>query len=142
MPPEKSQYIIDRHNETSKKLGQFIVELIARRTLQVKAEEITLSTIVRLDDDIVTRMLRTGYPKQLDFDIKRLGINAGGLLIGAIETTSQAVAQVIQYLLDRPEWLARQKPLLSRINLMNSMASSGRRALCAHHPLLVSHDRK
>ena len=109
LPQEKYQSIVDRHNETSKKLGQFIVELIARRTLQVKAEQITLSTLVRLDDDIVTRMLRTDYPKQLDFDIKRLGINAGGLLIGAIETTSQAVAQVIQYLLDRPEWLAEAK---------------------------------
>lgn len=109
LPPEKSQYIIDRHNETSKKLGVFIVELIARRTLQVKAEELTLSTLIRLDDDIVTRMLRTDYPKQLKFDIKRLGINAGGLLIGAIETTSQAVAQVLQYLLDRPEWLAKAK---------------------------------
>jgi cytochrome P450 len=107
LPPEKSQFIIDRHNETSKKLGAFIVELIARRTLQVKAEEITLSTIVRLDDDIVTRMLRTDYPKQLEFDIKRLGINAGGLLIGAVETTSQAVAQVIQYLVQHPEWLAK-----------------------------------
>ncbi|MEO6823675.1 MAG: cytochrome P450 [Nitrosospira sp.] len=109
LPQEKYQSIVDRHNETSKKLGQFIVELIARRTLQVKAEQITLSTLVRLDDDIVTRMLRTSYPKQLDFDIKRLGINAGGLLIGAIETTSQAVAQVMQYLLDRPEWLAEAK---------------------------------
>lgn len=109
LPQEKYQSIVDRHNETSKKLGQFIVELIARRTLQVKAEQITLSVLVRLDDDIVTRMLRTSYPKQLDFDIKRLGINAGGLLIGAIETTSQAVAQVIQYLLDRPEWLAEAK---------------------------------
>lgn len=109
LPAEKSQYIIDRHNETSKKLGIFIVELIARRTLQVKAEELTFSTLIRLDDDIVTRMLRTDYPKQLKFDIKRLGINAGGLLIGAIETTSQAVAQVLQYLLDRPEWLAKAK---------------------------------
>jgi cytochrome P450 len=109
LPAEKSQSIIDRHNETSKKLGKFIVELIARRTLQVKAEEITLSTLVRLDDDIVTRMLRTDYPKQLNFDIKRLGINAGGLLIGAVETTSQAVAQVIQYLVQRPEWLGKAK---------------------------------
>ena len=109
LPPEKSQYIIDKHNETSKELGKFIVELIARRTLQVKAEELTFSTLVRLDDDIVTRMLRTDFPKQMDFDIKRLGLNAGGLLIGAIETTAQAVAQIVQYLLDRPEWLAKAK---------------------------------
>ena len=116
LPPEKSQSIIDRHNETSKKLGKFIVELIARRTLQVKAEEITLSTLVRLDDDIVTRMLRTDYPKQLNFDIKRLGINAGGLLIGAVETTSQAVAQVIQYLMQRSEWLAKAKTAAQQEN--------------------------
>ncbi len=116
LPPEKSQSIIDRHNETSKKLGKFIVELIARRTLQVKAEEITLSTLVRLDDDIVTRMLRTDYPKQLNFDIKRLGINAGGLLIGAVETTSQAVAQVIQYLMQHPEWLAKAKTAAQQEN--------------------------
>lgn len=109
LPPEKSQHIIDRHNETSKALGMFIVELIARRLLQVKAEAITLSTLVRLDDDIVTRMLRTDYPKQLDFDIKRLGLNAGGLLIGAIETTAQAVAQITQYLMERPEWLGKAK---------------------------------
>ena len=116
LPAEKSQSIIDRHNETSKELGKFIVELIARRTLQVKAEQITLSTLVRLDDDIVTRMLRTDYPKQLNFDIKRLGINAGGLLIGAVETTSQAVAQVIQYLMQRPEWLANAKTAAQQDN--------------------------
>ena len=54
-------------------------------------------------------MLRTDFPKQMDFDIKRLGLNAGGLLIGAIETTAQAVAQIMQYLLDRPEWVAKAK---------------------------------
>ncbi|MBN9123984.1 MAG: cytochrome [Nitrosospira sp. 56-18] len=117
LPPEKSQSIIDRHNETSKALGMFILELIARRTLQVKAEEITLSTLVRLDDDIVTRMLRTDYPKQLEFDIKRLGINAGGLLIGAVETTSQAVAQVIQYLIQHAEWLAKAEAAATKESL-------------------------
>ena len=45
-------------------------------------------------------MVRTSYASAVGFDIKRLGINAGGLLIGAIETTSQAVAQVIEYLND------------------------------------------
>jgi cytochrome P450 len=63
----------------------------------------------RLTDDIVTRMVRTAYPGAVDFDIKRLGINAGGLLIGAIETTSQAVAQVIEYLLEDPAWMAQAK---------------------------------
>ena len=61
----------------------------------------------KLEDNIVTRMVRTAYPGAVEFDIKRLAINAGGLLIGAIETTSQAVSQVIQYLLDNPQWLAK-----------------------------------
>ncbi|QOJ24317.1 MAG: cytochrome P450 [Gammaproteobacteria bacterium] len=109
VPAELSQRIIDRHSETSKKLGDYITMLIAKRLLAVKLEKLTFSTIVRLDDDIVTRMLRTSFAKELDFDIKRLGINAGGLLIGAIETTSQAVAQVLQYLFQHPQWLAAAK---------------------------------
>lgn len=106
LPPELSKQIIDRHNETSKKLGDYITMLIAKRFLAVKAEKLTFSTIIRLRDDIVTRMLRTGFAKESDFDIKRLGVNAGGLLIGAIETTAQAVAQILQYLFQHPQWLS------------------------------------
>ncbi len=109
LPAELSQQIIDRHNETSKKLSSYITMLIAKRLLAVKAEKLTFSTIIKLRDDIVTRMLRTSFAKEQDFDIKRLGVNAGGLLIGAIETTSQAVAQVLQYLFQHQEWLAAAK---------------------------------
>ena len=104
LTPEKSQYVIDRHNEASNELVKFILELITRRFKEVKSEGVPLAG---LDDDIVTRMLRTGYPKQVDFDIKRLGINAGGLLIGTFETTSQAVSQVLQYLIEHPKWLTK-----------------------------------
>ena len=109
LSPEKSQYVIDRHAETSKELVKFISELITRRIQEVKSVGCPQSTSVGLDDDIVLRMLRTGCPKELDFDIKRLGINAGGLLIGTIETTSQAVSQVLQYLLEHHEWLMKAK---------------------------------
>jgi cytochrome P450 len=119
------QRIIDRHHEADTKLGRYIGELIVRRLVAVKAQQAehtllapwyALRKLARLlsgrkndtlTDDIVTRMLRSGYPDAVDFDIKRLGINAGGLLIGAIETTAGAVANVLQYLLDRPEWLAK-----------------------------------
>lgn len=106
LSPELSKQIVDRHNETSKKLGEYITMLIAKRFLAVKAEKLTFSTIIRLRDDIVTRMLRASFAKESDFDIKRLGVNAGGLLIGAIETTSQAVAQILQYLFQHPQWLS------------------------------------
>jgi len=125
MSEEKRQYIIDHHQAVSEPLGKYIAELMARRLLAVKAEQAKnllfslwylACKLLRqlmgkkneaLTDDMVTRMLRTSFPEAVDFDLKRVGINAGGLLIGAIETTSQAVAQVIQYLLESPEWLTK-----------------------------------
>jgi cytochrome P450 len=64
---------------------------------------VTGATAPALADDIVSRLLRSHVPRTFDFDIKRLGINVGGLLIGAIETTSPAVAAVMQFLLQRPD---------------------------------------
>jgi len=126
MPTEKKRDIEAQQARTSKKLGIYIAELMVRRTLAVKLENANLIRSLwyklrllarllmgkkneSLNDDIVTRMLRNHFPDAMDLDIKRLGVNAGGLLIGAVETTSQAVAQVIQYLLTSPEWLTRAK---------------------------------
>jgi len=57
-------------------------------------------------DDIVSRMLRSSFAKEVDFSLLRVGVNAGGLLIGAVETTSQAVVQTIQYFLAHESLLA------------------------------------
>lgn len=113
--------IIRRHDETGKALSRYVEELVGIRLAEVEVEMATaplqvlqrwMSRITRaldgkpapaLTDDIVSRLLRCHFPHSFDFDIKRLGVNVGGLLIGAIETTSPAVAAVIQYLLDRPE---------------------------------------
>ena len=127
VPDAKRKEISDRHDETGAKLGMYVTQLIVRRLLAVKAENATnfvfagwilLRKLARrllgrqdaqLTDDIVTRMMRTTYPGAVDFDIKRLGVNAGGLLIGAIETTSQAVSQTLQYLVEHPDLLARAR---------------------------------
>ena len=121
---EKSKAIMDRHNQTGAALGKAMGELIIGTELEVKAEfaahtilapwyllRIAVRKLLgkqssKLTDTIVKRMVRTAYPKAVDFDIKRIAVNAGGLLIGSIETTSQAVAQVIQFLLRTPELLA------------------------------------
>src|SRR3546814_7727663 len=58
---------------------------------------------------MVARMLRSKCAKDVDFPLTRVGINAGGLLIGAIETTSQAVAQVVEFFIDRPNLMATAK---------------------------------
>jgi cytochrome P450 len=121
---ELSSHISAEHDAANQQLVTYISELIARKLVQVKAQEVESiflwpvrlvqklwrmlrgEKVLPLRDDIVTRMLRTSYPAAVDFDIQRLGLNAGGLLIGAVETTSQAVSQTLQFLLDRKDLLA------------------------------------
>jgi cytochrome P450 len=124
IPEEKKKAIEAQQARVSKELGMYIAELLVKRTLAIKLEKANfirsiwskLRILIRsimgkkdetLRDDIVTRMMRNDFPEAMDLDFKRLGVNAGGLLIGAVETTSQAVAQVIQYLIQQPEWFAK-----------------------------------
>lgn len=124
---EKFKMIKDNHNQASKELGEYITKLLVKRLVAVKFEQatnillvgwyalvklwkkLTGNAVEELNDDITTRMLRTNFADAVDFGLVRVGTNAGGLLIGAIETTSQAVAQVIEYFIDHPELHARAK---------------------------------
>ena len=121
---KETQYFSNQKEEMSKKFTMYMTGLILRRTVAVKANQavgfilcawffllkighrLMGSDKYELKDDIVTRMISTSYSEALEYPIARLGLNAGGLLIGAIETTSQAVAQVIQMLLEKPELTA------------------------------------
>jgi cytochrome P450 len=51
--------------------------------------------------DVFSRLVRTRFPKELGFDDRRILANVAGLLIGAGETTSQAVVQVLRQILSR-----------------------------------------
>jgi cytochrome P450 len=53
-------------------------------------------------DDILTRLLRLNLPAATGFGMDRVVINVGGLLIGAIETTAEAVVNALAELLRRP----------------------------------------
>ncbi len=57
-------------------------------------------------DDVVSRMLRLVTPDSIGFDFERIMTNTMGLLVGGIETTSAAIVQAIDQLLDRPVALA------------------------------------
>ncbi|SEH91819.1 Cytochrome P450 [Methylobacterium sp. 275MFSha3.1] len=59
-----------------------------------------------LPDDVLTRLLRLHLPAATGFGMDRVVINVGGLLIGAIETTSEAVVHALAELLGRPQILA------------------------------------
>lgn len=124
---EKFQHIIDEHNKVSGELGKYIAKLIARKLVMVKLEQTKNFLLIgwhlvkalvkklfgikteKLNDDIVTRMLRTNYAKEVDFSLIRVGVNAGGLLIGSVETTSQAVSQTLQFFIQQPTLLAKAK---------------------------------
>ncbi|MGH1569574.1 cytochrome P450 [Methylobacterium sp. P31] len=54
-------------------------------------------------DDVLTRLLRLHMPAMAGFGMDRVVINVGGLLIGAIETTSEAVVNALAEILRRPE---------------------------------------
>ena len=60
-------------------------------------------------NDPVTRLLRLASSDALKFDIKRVILNVAGLLIGAVETTSHAVVNVLDGLMQRPEMLAKAR---------------------------------
>ena len=118
--PEERKRITDSHAASGEKMGKYIEALVLTKKLgsgwDMFAEplrrlwrRITHKNTTTFHDDIVTRMMRTSFPREVGFDLKRLGVNAGGLLIGSIETTAQATVQAIQFLLHRPEVLAQAK---------------------------------
>lgn len=121
--------IVEEHTKASKELSTYIAVLMARKLTRVKISDIIymfLSPIQKLlhriigmsppvrHDTMVTRMVRSKFAKEVDFSLIRVGVNAGGLLIGAIETTSQAVAQVIQYFIDNPATLKKARDLANQ----------------------------
>ena len=124
LPPEKVREIAEKRVTVSEELGKYMVLLLARKLVVVKATQAKNILLIgwyaakalagRLlgkkpepaKDDIVSRMLASSFAKEVDFSLVRLGVNAGGLLIGSIETTSQAVSQVIEFFLDRPDLMS------------------------------------
>lgn len=137
-PPEQFNYIVKRHSEITEQLVCYIAVLMGRKLISVKIGNIIrmmlapfrliknlICRLLRCDpgkpsskDDMVKRMLRSSFAKEVDFGITRVGVNAGGLLIGAIETTSQAVAQVIEFfLVTRSDLLAEVKQKAAQADL-------------------------
>lgn len=57
-------------------------------------------------DDIVSRLLRTVFPREIGWNDERLLSNVMAFLIGGVETSSAAIAQALDQLLARPEALA------------------------------------
>lgn len=63
---------------------------------------VTLPSHAPPANSIVSRLLQTKLPAEIGFDQERLVANVAGLLIGAVETTSQAIVQSLDQILRRP----------------------------------------
>lgn len=79
------------------KLRALFARLIPARIAEIKAGT--------APDDSLTRILSLNLPAADHFGMDRVVINVGGLLIGAIETTAEAVINVLAELFSRPEAL-------------------------------------
>lgn len=112
--PAERKHIEESFDKSTEMLGKYIAGLVITKTVALKLEWLfkpfrNLWQMFRrsrggaFQDDIVTRMMRTKLPAETDIDLQRLGLNAGGLLIGTVETTAQATVQAIEFLLNRPD---------------------------------------
>lgn len=69
----------------------------------IPARVAALKAGASLPDDVLTRLLRLNLPAATGFGMDRVVINVGGLLIGAIETTAEAVVNALAEILRRPD---------------------------------------
>lgn len=92
-------HIIEMRKRSNIRLALFVGRLVAKRSIAVK--------LGAGGNDPISRLLRLSFSGALKFPLKQVLFNSGGLLIGAVETTSHAVNNAIAELLSRPNVLAR-----------------------------------
>ncbi len=86
-----SAAIHQQAQQSAQQMATYLTQLVQRRIPELQAGDTAT--------DVVARLLRTQFDPAVGISMERLVLNIGGLLIGTIETTSQAVAQIVQYLL-------------------------------------------
>lgn len=71
-------------------------------------------------DDVVSRLVKMKLPKEIGFDEDRVLSNIMGLLVGGVETTSNAIVNILDELFRRPKQLkgAREAALANDDHLL------------------------
>ena len=96
--PAAAANIIAERERANIRMGLFIARIVATRSIAVK--------LGMGADDPVSRLLKLSFSDGVKFPLKKVLFNAGGLLIGAVETTSHCVNNVMAELFARPDALA------------------------------------
>ena len=90
--------IVAEREAANEAMRAYLIGLIQRRAGELQAG--------RGGTDPVSRLLILSSSKALKFDPSRVVLNVGGLLIGAVETTSHAAVNALAMLMERPDDLA------------------------------------
>lgn len=90
--------IVKERKRANIRLALYIGRLVAQRVVSVK--------LGLADDNSVSRLIRLSFSKGIRFPLKKVLFNVGGLLIGAVETTSHTVNNALAELFARPDMLA------------------------------------
>lgn len=90
--------IVRERKKSIFKMFLYLARLVAARSLAVK-----LKGAGHDDDDPVSRLLRMTFADMYRFDVRDVISNVGGLLIGAVETTSHCVVNAVEFLMEDPE---------------------------------------
>ena len=101
LPKAKHDDIVAKHQAANAEMGAYLGALAQRRGKEMQAGQ--------ANNDPLSRLLRVALSKGLRFDATRAVVNTGGLLVGAVETTSHAAVNAIAGLLKRPEVLAEAR---------------------------------
>jgi cytochrome P450 len=84
----------------------YLADLLAQKRQAQQPETASPNGGVPVAADIFSRLVQTQFPHELGFDDHRLLTNVAGLLIGSVETASQAIVQALEQLLLRPDTAA------------------------------------
>lgn len=95
---EDPENIVKQRKRANIMLALYIGRLVAKRSIAVK--------LGMGGDNSVSRLLRLSFSDGIKFPLKKVLFNAGGLLIGAVETTSHTVNNTLAELFARPDMLA------------------------------------
>ncbi|MFZ5961380.1 cytochrome P450 [Thalassococcus sp. BH17M4-6] len=87
--------IVKNREQANVMMAIYLGRLVLRRSAAVRFGS--------RKDDPVSRLLRLSFSDGVDFGVKDVVFNVGGLLIGAVETTSHTVCNALQVLTADPD---------------------------------------
>jgi cytochrome P450 len=95
------QAIVRKRELVSVEMAAYLLALVGAREAEVK--------LGIHGHDSVSRLVALSQTKAVDFDLARIVQNVGGLLIGAVETTSHCVVNALDWLMQHPDILAKAR---------------------------------